>query len=284
MSSRAGFTLIEAMVATVLAGVVLTLVTSVFMAQNRFFDDVARRSRVQESARAVAGLIQSEARSAGRGSVVQAESRRMALRTPQLIGVVCGVSGSSVDAYLPLDGERIDSTEVAGYGLPEPDGSWSYYPASWGELLASTGGSSVGACEDAGVDTTGAAASDFVRLAGVASEPSPPPSPGGVLMVYREIEYRFMASELGDGALGLYRGPREGTLLEFASGMTADARFEYRLDDESVFRSSVAAEDLARIVTVRVVSTATQLERAPGDPGAYEYGFTLDVPLRNVPF
>lgn len=281
--SSGGFTLVEALVAMTLSAVLITLVTSVFLAQNRLYQDVVTRSRVQESARSVAEMVASELRPATRGSVGLAESRRLTVRSPQVVGTICDKSGSSVHVFLPLEGEGVDTTEVSGYGILESDGSWSFYPDAWGDFYAASGSStSVGGCVAAGMDTVDVSAGDFFRFDGPGTDPTPSPGPRDLLMIYREIQYEIQASGLDDGALGLFRGLTGGTAVEFATGLTADARFEYLLDGETGYRSSVTGADLEDIVRVRLVSTATQTVATPGGGEPYRYGFTVDIPFRNA--
>lgn len=277
-----GFTLIEALVAMTLSAVLIALVTSVFLAQNDFYRRVVTRSQVQESARSVAELVASELRPATRGSVTLAESRRLTVRTPQVVGLICSVSSPTVHTYLPLGGVGVDTTEVSGYGIREVDGSWSFYPRAWGEIAAGSGlTATANNCHEAGMDTVGVRA-DFYRFDGPADEPSPAPSAGSLLMIYGEVDYVIQASELDAEALGLFRGLSGRTLVEFATGLGADARFEYRLDGESSFQASVTGTDLEGIVVVRLHSIATETRAPPGDPTAFSYGFSLDVPLRNA--
>lgn len=278
-----GFTLIEALVAMTLSAVLITLATSVFLVQHRLYENVAARSQVQESARSVAELVSSELRPASRGAVTLAESQRLAVRTPQAVGMICGVSSGAVQVFLPLSGEGVVTSEVTGYGIRESNGVWSFYPKAWSELYVSSGSStSRSTCADQGADTANAAPADFFQLSGPDNEPSPVPVVGDLLMIYREVEYSIASSGLEDGALGLFRGLTGETPVEFATGISADAGFQYRLEGQTSFQSPVTGSDLADIVSVRLVSVATETQSSSGGEDPYSYGFTVDIPLRNV--
>ena len=67
-----GFTLLEALVAMVLSTIVVSLVTSTFLAQNRFYSDAINRSTIQESERGATTRAASDLEAAFRGGVVVA--------------------------------------------------------------------------------------------------------------------------------------------------------------------------------------------------------------------
>ncbi len=279
---RAGFTVIEALIAVTLSTVLVGLVMSVFLAQNRFYTRVAVRSQVQENARSVTELIATEVRSATRGAVARAEPRRLALRTPVYMGIVCLVQGESAYVYLPLDGRPLDPSEVGGYGVRRADGTWEYFDRPWKAIFDPSGGIGAERCAEAvGADTAGVA-QDFYRFREMASVPSPPAQAGTPVMLFRRREYRFQASTLQPGVLGLYMGLAGDTLAEFATGMTPDARFEYRVDGDSTYRATVTGANLALVDAVRVVALSTSQGAEGGGVEPYVYGWTVDVPMLNA--
>ncbi len=284
-SARAGlggFTVVEAVIALTLSTVIVGLVLSVFLAQNRFYSRAITRSQVQENARAVTELISTELRTVAGGGVQVAQPQTLVVRSPLLVGVVCRPWGSgSAYVYFPTDGEGIDGGEVSGYGLRQPDGSWDFYPASWASLNDPSGGMGSIRCAEVGSDTTGVS-SDYVRLNQITAVPSPPAVLGTVIMLYREREFRIQASELYPGAMAFFQGPAGDTLTEFATGMTADAGFAYSLTGDPSFVASVTGTDLGAIDVVRLTSRASSqgLHGAASNP--YEYGWTVEVPLLNA--
>lgn len=274
---RDGFTLVETLVALTLSTVLVGLVTSVFIAQSDFYDDVTRRSDVHSDARTVLDVVTGDVRASSQGAFVIAGPGQLVMRVPVTVGLVCAVSGSTVSTYLPRSGAGLDTASVTGYAFRERDGTWSWAFDSWSSLYDSEGTTIKGDCGGIGMDTTGIPASHFVSLAGPGS--SSDATIGAALMLHREIELRFAASGLDPSRTGLFRGTYGSTLVEVASGLGSDAEFSYRLKGQSSYGSSVSGTNLADINAVRVTAHAV----APGGGGLnpYDYAITRDVPIRN---
>lgn len=276
----AGFTLVEAVIAVTLSAVIVVLVSSVFLAQNRFYDDMLRRSGVHDHARSVVELVAGEVRPVTEGGVVLADSLRLVLREPLSVGVVCRVQGSRVSLYLPRAGAGLDTAHVTGYGVRGSEGTWRFYDGSWGSLYDGSGQSVANDCAQVGFETSDVPVSHFVRLRGPGSVPNPRPSPGGGFLLHRELELRFATSDLDPAHRALFRGTSGTTLVEFATGLGADTHFRYRLRGEDDFEPTVSGGDLDRIDAVRILAHAVD-----GDQGEeldrYDYRLVRDVPIRN---
>lgn len=256
---------------------VVILVTTVFLVQNQFYADVLRRSEVQEEVRSVTELIRSEISSIPAGGVLRAQEDQFAFRTAVAIGGICAVSGNETYVHIPLNGEALDTTEITGYGIRDSSGDWDYNAATWSSMFGAQGSSPASTCEAAGADTTGAT-DEFFRLDNLSSTYTI--GPGVVVMLVREIELTFDTSELDSVSVALFRGPYGGTLVEFATGMASDARFEYRQVGDTTYSSPLTGGALLDIDAVRVYVNATsQAIRGGEDP--YEYGWTVHIPLRN---
>lgn len=275
-----GFTLVEAIVALTLSTVLVLLVSTVFLAQNEFYEDVVRRSDVQDEARSVVELVASEVRPATGSGFLVADSLRLGVREPLSVGVVCEVRGTLVSVYLPRPSAGLDTAEVTGYGIREPEGSWRFYDRTWSAMHVGSGGRAVDDCEAVGFDTSGLPPSHFVQLRGPGNTPSPPPRIGGSLMVQRDLELRFAESELDPGRVALYRGTYGETLSEFATGLGPDSRFRYRLKGNDDFVPAATGSDLERVEAVSVTAHAVSADEA-ARLGRYEYRLTRKVPVRN---
>ena len=103
-SRRAGFTLLEAMIALTLSSVIVALVSSVFLTQNNYYRSVVQRTRVQDNLRVVMDLIASEVRGVAGGGVTVAESRRFVVRLPIAMGGVCHAQAGHGRVYMPGPG------------------------------------------------------------------------------------------------------------------------------------------------------------------------------------
>ncbi len=278
-AGRQGFTLLEAMVAMVLSTIVVSLVTSTFLAQNRFYTDAMSRVDIHESVRGGIARASADLRSVFQGGIVSADRNSIVFRAPVLVGGVCGVDGQSTFAFLPVDQAVTDMSTVSGYGVKVGDAAWRYTPGTWASVYHSSGGGAVDACARAGADTTGAA-SEFVRLDGMA--PAGVLSVGDLVMLYQKVELKLAPSKLDPETRALFRGPAGGVLTEVATGMSRLSRFEYGLARNDRFRRRVRGQrNLARIDRVRISLQGT----GPASGGGRDdltFELTQTVPLRNA--
>jgi len=272
-SRKAGFTLLEAIVALVLSSVIVTLVSSVFLTQNNFYRFVVQRTRVQDNLRVVTDLIASEVRGVAGGGVTTAEGRNLVVHLPIAMGGVCHDQGQHGRVYMP-GLSRIDGDEVAGYARQDASGDWTYTPDTWSNLLVSSGSNDADECLTRnGADTVGAIA-DFGRLS----------IPGGttlgeVIMIYRDVEFKIDESELRPQTLAVYRKVTGDALREFATGITPDTRFQYRLSG-AAYQNSITGASRDSIVNIRVIASAIATDSIGGIK-SYSYEWAVGIPLRN---
>ncbi|MDP2955511.1 MAG: prepilin-type N-terminal cleavage/methylation domain-containing protein [Longimicrobiales bacterium] len=112
---RGGFTLVEAIVALTLSSVLVVLVSSVFLVQNRYFALQMERTAAQDNARMVTDMVASEIRSVTRGGVALAENKRLVVRSPMVMGVVCASSaGPTTTVHLDGGDAGVTAADVAG--------------------------------------------------------------------------------------------------------------------------------------------------------------------------
>jgi len=287
-----GFSLVEALIATVLGTLVIALVVSVVVAQGGYFGDVHTRANLQETVRSSADLLREELQTVLRGGILTAESDRLVALVPVAMGVVCGeVEGppgkgkgvgkgkgpvSAAPAYLPLPGGGADTDRVTWYAIRDEIGDWLFHDSN--PVVA--GGNPAGICEDVGADTDGAKG-DFRNLSGMESPALP--EVGNLVALLSEVGFRFDGSVLGPGTIALYRQEAGGPEVEFASGLNSNARFQYRRQGETTFQDEVTgAADRATIVEIRVVASAESLDER-GGAGPLSYEWDLRIPLRNAP-
>ena len=274
-----GFTLLEALVAMVLSTIVVSLVTSTFLAQNRFYSDAINRSAIQESVRGATSRAAADFEAAFRGGVVVADRNEVVYRLPLLLGAVCGVKDQSVFVFLPRDDITSDPSSAAGFGIRAGDLDWRYKPAAWGSFYHSSGGEAARACAASGADTTGATPA-FTRMEGL--DPSGNLTVGDLVMVYQEVELRLAPSNLDPGTRALFRGPVGGTLTEVATGLSNESSFEYGLFQRGDFRRRVrGSRNLARIDRIRLFLESTAPASGAGR-NDLTFDLTRTVPLRNV--
>lgn len=276
---RAGFTLIEAMVAITLTSVIVVLVGTVFLVQNNFFTRLTQRSAAHDNARMVTELVAEGVRSVTPGGVVVANNKDLVLRSPIVMAVVCAQpSSSTVTVHMDGGLSALDTTEVGGFGVRDAgNGSWKYYDVGWSTIYQS-GGTPATDCAANGADTVGATA-EFLRLRSLSAYYGSNPPVGSILMLYRNLEFTFAPSGMDSTTYGLYRGLYGGTLVEFATGMDTTASFQYRTGGSS-YATSVGGKELKNIDAIRIVALANK-SALTGGQANITYGWSVNLALRN---
>ena len=278
--SQRGFTLVEAIVALTISSLLVILVSTVFLAQNRYYALQLQRSRAHDSARTVTELVSSELRSVMRGGFVVAESDRMVVRSPMILAVVCDVlPGDRVVVHLEGGVAALDTDEVAGFAIRDAGTSqWSYYDIPDWTTILQPGGQPQRDCAANGADTVGIS-DEFERLWRLDEYAPALPVLGDVLMLYREVEYRYQQSEMDPSGIGLFRGVYGETLQELVTGMDSTAEFRYRAGSPS-YVAPVGGPSLSSIDAVRLVAWSRQRPETGGQQDL-TFGWSVNVFLRN---
>lgn len=277
---RAGFTLLEALIASVLGAVVIGLVLSVVIAQSDHFRVASVTTERTGSVRAAADLLREELRNVTRRGITVATPNRMVVRVPLSIGVVCvgagrGRAGGPASVYLPVPGGGITSQRVSGWGYLNGS-DWVYSIASLESILSPTGDPE-DVCASAGANTMGAG-HEFHSLNNLTAAAGA----GDILQLFTLVEYRLGNSLLRPGSRALFRRESGGQLVEYVTGLAATSRFAYRRRNQSSFQNMVVGGgNLANVEELQVTLEAEGV--IPGEPEPESYRWVFRVPLRNVP-
>lgn len=280
MVRQAGFTLVEALVALLISTGVVILASNLFLVQSDFYSFLLQRSRVQDNARAVLEVVGGEVQGVTLNGLVEAGEREMTIRVPQTMAAVCAESGSDVHVHFSTPGSLEPSAAEGLGGLDRLNGTWSYGSGNVGGAITDVGPASAAACALAGADTLGATGA-FARIVSPSSFTGLVHTVGDVLMVYEEVEFVIDTSTLDPNLLALYRGPAGGTLTEYATGLSADARFQYWTPGGAgTWRDDLGASLLDQAQRVRIVASTHQPAQSGSGTDA-GFSVTLDLPLRN---
>jgi len=277
----AGFSLVEAIVALTISTVIVMLVSSTFLAQNRFYAQQLQRVSAHDNARTMTEMIAADLRSASAGSMIAAEPDWFIVRSPIGIAVVCGTSGPGrVSVHLEGGASLVDSEDFSGFAVRnDTTGAWRYHEwVTWGSIYQS-GGNPAQDCLGEGADTVGAR-SEFMRLRNLNNYHSSTPQLGSLIMLYRSVHYHLQPSHVDPTTLGLFRGLYGDTIRELATGFDATARFQYRYDGRNYVNRVVGA----RIVDIDALRIYAQVRRNGGTGGMEDitYGWDVNVPFRNA--
>ena len=285
MRGRRGFTLVETLIALVLSSLVIVLVSSTFLAQNRAQATNAALASAHDNVRAATDVVARELRSSMRDGIVVAGPRTLTVRSPVAVVSVCGRSGffgTNVDVHVDGGVPTLGTDEVAGVAvLDESSGVWDYERTTW-SFIDGGGSGSAARCAGNGADTLGVA-DEFhsVRrlfflygLLGI-------PDVGEVLMLFREVTFQIGPSALEPGTLALFRQPYGGAAVEFASGMDTTTTFRYRTGGGS-YQDTVTAGAVGSVDGVRLIMNA-RTSSGTGPEGEVSFGIATNLLLRNVP-
>lgn len=277
MRRDAGFSLVEAIIAITISTVVVFLAANVFLVQNDFYGFLLQRTRVQDNARSFLDVVEREVGSLVGNALLEAESTRMVVRSPQTLGGVCAVNGNIAHVHWASI-STLDAPAATGFGVRDPaTEEWSFTPADVDFMVHDKGPASANLCAQAGADTT-FAQEQFTKVRQMPGNLGVVPTPGLVLMVYEEVELSIAQSTLDPVLVALYRGPEGGTLTEYATGIATTARFQYRRG--TTWYNQVGAGALNEVDAVRIVA-ATHQPAESGIGTDADFEIVVDIPLRN---
>lgn len=165
-SRRAGFTLVELMVALIISGLLMVVVFQMLSGQSRLVAVQSGKEEAQQNVRGALEVMSSELRGAVPGAILEARAQSITFMQPRAWGVVCSVVGSTVTALFP-DAGALDpwgteeasgvlvntGTLAAPVWLPDPQVAAGRARISAVQVLAN--GPNVGAC--AGMQAQGTA-------------------------------------------------------------------------------------------------------------------------------
>ena len=277
--SEGGFTLIEAIIAVTIGTLIVLMASGVFMVQSDFYDFLVRQSRVQDNARTVVHFVRELVPTIPAGGVVVASDDRFVVRRPQSLAVACADAGGNDLHTLMTNGiESIDASKARGVGaytegVPP---TWDFNNGSVSARIGDTGIVPATACAAAGVDTVGYLG-DFVELRNVGSLGGASRGVGDVFMVFEEFEIAIGASTLDPINSALFQGISSNgqPLVEFVSGLSSTAGFEYRVGTN--WSSSVTGGSRANINAIRV--TADALASAGGESSDASFELQSIIPV-----
>jgi type II secretory pathway pseudopilin PulG len=273
-----GFTLVETLVAMLLSSMLIILVGTTFLVQNRYYSTQTLRAGAQDNARAATERVAEALRSVKGDGLVVAGSRTLTVRSPIVVAMVCAVESNDAHVHLEGGAAGLDTDEVAGVAVRDSTtGAWTYAAATWAALNAGPTGAET-ACASGGADTAGAAG-EFHTIGPLNTLFAAVPPRGTAIMLYREITFRIRESQLESGRLGFFRRAGGGSFVELATGMDASARFQYR-SGGTTYADTVVDGSLGAVDAVRVAADA----RKPATTGGQEdvtFGWAVTVALPN---
>ena len=203
MHRRAGFTMVELLVALVISGILATVIFQVVQGQGRFVQYQNARESVQQSTRGGLEMLTSELRGIPAGGLVSAADHAIGVRVPVAWGIVCqaaGAAATSINVAFPI--QPINYTDVNPlYSRVVADVSAPGTAAVWSGVMNVTGvvAGAAGACG-------GAPAGSEVRTFTVSGTPGVNVPVGSRLLFFEWVQYSVAADAAGDRWILRQRG------------------------------------------------------------------------------
>jgi prepilin-type N-terminal cleavage/methylation domain-containing protein len=228
LRNRAGFSLVEVLIALALTGVIGAAVTSVFVTQAQFYDRQEKVGSARGVSRGAMTVMTSEMRRIERvQGVDSATSTRLVLRVPYVMGVTCGTtSGALVLRHVPTDTSVMNDNVYSGYAWRNDAGVYQYR-----DITNSAPARNVGmeTCTAAGI--TDIPQGGTLRIN--ATEESAVAA-GLPAFLYMRVVYEFRESKEVPGQLALWRQTvRNGRDEELVAPFGPASRFLFYINDST---------------------------------------------------
>ena len=271
LRARAGFSLAELLVATVLLGIVGGALTRLVVDQMRFFDGVQVARGARSAARGSMNVMLSELRmvqDSGGVTAIAGNNKSITVRVPYRFGMFCATTGGvSTVSMLPADSATLALSTFKGYG---------YRARPWGtnvggRYILQEGGTatvsgSASRCTGTAAGEAGIATMTVNGRSGQIMDVTPAMpagiGPGIPIMFYQNVTYSFASSSLYPGKIGLFRTVNDGTPEELMAPFATDARFRYFQAGDDTSRTTAPA--LSDIRGVAVMLTAEGSRKPAG--------------------
>jgi prepilin-type N-terminal cleavage/methylation domain-containing protein len=267
LKSRAGFTLIEVMVALVLTAVVGAAITSVFITQSQFYDRQEKVGFARGVSRGAMNMMMTELRMLERDSgVVSATSSSITVRAPYAIGLVC-TNDPFVISVIPSD--TLMEVAPKGYAYLLANGAYHYVANSAAPANAVTG-----TCTALGVAEIPWA--DGGRVLTLSPAAPSTVSRGTPVLLYQLVTYEFKASVEVPGRSALWRQVDGEAAEELVAPFDATAGFAFYVDDGAA-PVTTPPTDKSRITGLEL--TLDGLSERPNPDGTHQR-----VPLSTAVF
>lgn len=269
-----GFTLVEALIALTISGIIATALISLLLAQSRFYQRTDDQMAAEQAAQATFDLVSAEIRMASAGDLMEAEADSVTSRFDLLQAIVCDATGSdevAMHVFERTTNAGLTSSFV-GMAVSDPFETAFEYEDSWNPTPSATGSGPRADCVAAGGSGAGPD-SDYVRISGWTSRfTGGVPQRGALIRAYGKVTYKFEASSFFPDRWALWRGTQE-----LVGPFEAGATFSYVMNDASV-QSSVSPSDFGDVAAVRLTANAVG---EGTNRYAVERPIEFDVPFRN---
>ena len=272
--NEGGFTLVEALVALTISGILATGLISLLIGQSRFYDRTDDQLNAEQVAQATFDLVSAELRMASAKDLLAATADSVRIRFALSLSLVCDSTGSDEAVVYVFDRTTNAglSGSFVGIAVSGPYEETFEYADGWNPVPTATGSGPKSDCTASGAPGS-APDSDYLRISGWGAQfTGGLPERGALVRGYGSLTYRFAASTFFTANTALWRGTQE-----LVGPFDNTAAFSYVMADGTV-RSAVAGTSLDSVVSVRLTATAVG---EGSNPHSISRPVSFDVPFRN---
>jgi prepilin-type N-terminal cleavage/methylation domain-containing protein len=276
VTARRGFTLVELMIAMIIAVVVGAALVRMTIAQARFMDQQEAWRSARGVSRSGINRLVSDLRMLETGGGVEAAAaggQDFTIRVPYAFGIMCSTTGALTTlSLLPVDSAVFAAPGFSGFAWRNSAGVYTYQTVAVsltnpgtsvnctaavpGTINAGTGGAlpSINGSPAGKVINVGGA----VPLVGAGG-----PAVGSIFFLFRRVRYEFKNSAAIPGRVGLWRTTLTGGATEeLASPFANTARVNFYVLNSATAQSAVPGT-LSNIRGLELVLNGMS-ERTPG--------------------
>jgi prepilin-type N-terminal cleavage/methylation domain-containing protein len=283
MSGRRGFTLIELMIALVIAGVVMTAAYRILAGNQRFYRAQSQIVEVQQNIRTVAQVLPGDLRelASAAGDIYAMSDTSIEIRAMRGFGVVCTTPVPATGLFI------VRNSQLFTYRSIDPSRS-RLFVYSDGPLTSSASDDSWLEGSITTVTTVGALCADgtagtslVVNITGGNTQLSGV-TIGAPVRIYERVRYNFYNDGTGTWWMGTqsYASGSWSSVSPVAGPLRASDGLKFDYYDNTGAVTATPASVAAILITVRGMST--QSINIPGRvQGRYQDSLQVRVTLRN---
>jgi prepilin-type N-terminal cleavage/methylation domain-containing protein len=243
LKNRAGFTLVELMVALVLTSVIGVALTTLLVSHTKLYDTQEKQAFARGVSHGGMNMIMTELRMLEMtGGLISATNKKISVKAPYALGIVCGNTGQVTISRLPVDSLMLASVGHKGYAYRNSPTTFKYV-----EATATRGGGTT-VCRNASVAIvdslmTGNLRGNTEQFSGAI--PSPAPAIGQQVFMYQHVTYEFKESVTTPGTTALWRTVESAstpTPEELVAPFDTTAKFRFYVNDGTAAQTSVPAD------------------------------------------
>jgi prepilin-type N-terminal cleavage/methylation domain-containing protein len=250
MTTRRGVSLIELLIAMLVAAIIGASLISLLVGQSKFSERLTAERDARGAARSAQAIMAADLRMVDPDwGVESATTTLLRVRVPYALGIFCGVNGSNyLVQVLPVDPAQFDEAGHAGYAFRGAGGVYTPYTVAGRTVVGSTS-----ACTGASPAITVVPNAIIVQLPQPATPPAVP-FPGTPVMLYRRIEYTYGTSTV-HGQRALFRTILAGdgnATVEIGGPFLATATFGFFARATPETMSGTAPVPITNLVGIQV--------------------------------